>query len=160
MRAGVLTISDRAHAGVYEDRSGPVIAKRLAAMGATVVSQIIVPDSAPRIKAALVSLADDLSLDVIITTGGTGLSPRDVTPEATAAVLDREVPGIPVALVTAGLAKTPHAMLSRGVAGIRKGTLIVNLPGSPKAVTEGMDLLVTVLGHAADMMAGRDTHSA
>jgi molybdenum cofactor synthesis domain-containing protein len=155
MRVGVITVSDRAYAGEYEDGSGPVIIDKLKSIDVAVEMRAVVPDNASMLRAALYSLVDDAGLDVIITTGGTGLSPYDMTPEVTASVLDREVPGIATALVVGGLARTQHAMLSRGIAGVRKRTLIINLPGSPKAAAEGMDILLPVLGHAIDMIAGK-----
>jgi len=154
IRAGVIVVSDGCFHGAREDRSGPVIEEFLKGKGFEVAEKLTVPDERPRIAQALIDMADDRKLDLVITTGGTGFSPRDVTPEATADAVERDVPGIPVALVTEGLSHTPRAMLTRGRAGIRKQCLIINLPGSPKAVEEGMTVLIPVLEHAFHMMKG------
>ena len=153
-RVGVLTISDRGSQGLREDRSGPEIQRMVQQAGGEVIVTRLVPDERQMIADMLATWADEGALDVVIPTGGTGLSPRDVTPEATCAVIEREVPGIAEALRAASLAKTPMAMLSRGVAGIRRHTLIVNLPGSPKAVAECLEVLLPVLPHAAETLHG------
>lgn len=159
MRIGILTVSDRSSRGERPDASGPVIqtfvTERLASQ---VVRAAIVPDEAAAISAALVAWCDEDDLDVIFTTGGTGFAPRDVTPEATRAVLTREAPGLAEAMRAASLAITPHAMLSRAVCGLRGRTLIVNLPGSPKAVRENLLTLLPVLPHAVQLL--RDAPSA
>lgn len=157
IRAGVVTVSDKGYAGEREDASGPLLADLVRQMGAEVVRQAIVPDEREQIERVLVELADEAHLDLVLTTGGTGPAPRDVTPEATHAVMEREMPGLAEVLRFAGYSKTPLAVISRGVAGIRGGTLIVNLPGSPRAVREGMETLSTVLPHAIKMLRGVDT---
>jgi molybdopterin adenylyltransferase len=157
IRAGVVTVSDKGYAGEREDGSGPLLANLLREMGAEVVSQTIVPDERAEIERVLVELADEARLDLIVTTGGTGPAPRDVTPEATLAVVEREVPGLAEVLRFEGYHKTPLAVISRGVAGIRGRTLVVNLPGSPRAVREGMETLAPILPHAIKMLRGVET---
>jgi molybdopterin adenylyltransferase len=157
IRAGVMTISDTGHAGERDDVSGPLLVELLQEMGAEVAVQTIVPDEPERIREALIRWADEEGLDLVLTTGGTGLTPRDHTPEATRAAIEREVPGLAEVLRFEGYRRTPLAVISRGVAGIRGRTLIVNLPGSPKAVREGMEVLVPILPHAIRMLRGVDT---
>jgi molybdenum cofactor synthesis domain-containing protein len=157
IRAGVVTVSDKGYAGEREDASGPLLADLLRQMGAEVVSQTIVPDERAEIKHVLIALADETQVDLVVTTGGTGPAPRDVTPEATRAVIEREVPGLAEVLRFEGYRKTPLAVISRGVAGIRGGTLVVNLPGSPRAVREGMETLAPILPHAIKMLQGVHT---
>lgn len=158
VRVGVLTASDKGAAGEREDVSGRVIAERCAAAGYQVVRQAVVADDRTIIAETLRVWCDAGDIDIVVTTGGTGLTTRDVTPEATKDAGERDVPGIPVALAMAGLAKTPYAALTRGVAVTRKSTLIVNLPGSPKAVGEGMDVLLPLFGHIAELLAGPLEH--
>ncbi|MEP7215179.1 MAG: MogA/MoaB family molybdenum cofactor biosynthesis protein [Anaerolineaceae bacterium] len=157
-RIGILTASDKGAAGERADVSGALIASRCVAAGHEVVRQAVVPDERPTIATALRVWCDGGTMDVVITTGGTGLTARDVTPEATRDVAEREVPGIPLALGIAGLQKTPYAALTRGIAVVRGTTLIVNLPGSPNAVGEGMDVLLPLLGHIAELLAGPVEH--
>jgi molybdopterin adenylyltransferase len=157
IRAGVVTVSDKGYAGEREDGSGPLLANLLREIGAEVVSQTIVPDERAEIERVLTELADEAHVDLVVTTGGTGPAPRDVTPEATLAVVEREVPGLAEVLRFEGYHKTPLAVISRGVAGIRGRTLVVNLPGSPRAVREGMETLAPILPHAIKMLRGVET---
>jgi molybdopterin adenylyltransferase len=152
MNIGILTISDRASAGQYEDRSGPVIADLLAHLTPWVLShRAIVSDDRAEIAQILLSWCDE-GVNLILTTGGTGFAPRDNTPEATRQVIERETPGIAEALRAESLKITRHAMLSRGIAGIRGRTLIIHLPGNPKACKESLDILLPVLPHALDLL--------
>ena len=160
IRAGVVTISDKAAAGERKDSSGPLLASLLRDIGVQVVMEHIVPDEPDKIKRALFDLTDTIGVDLAITTGGTGLTPRDVTPEATRDLIEREVPGLAEVLRFEGYKQTPRAVLSRGVAGIRRKTLIINLPGSPEAVREGMETLTPLLPHAVQMLRGEDTEHA
>ena len=157
IRAAVVTVSDKGFAGEREDVSGPLLADLLRQAGADVVEQTIVPDEPDQIRQTLIRLADELELDVVLTTGGTGFTPRDRTPEATRAVVDRETPGLAEVLRMEGYRRTPLAVLSRGTAGLRGRTLIINLPGSPRAVQEGMEVLAPILPHAVRMARGVDT---
>jgi molybdopterin adenylyltransferase len=157
IRAAVVTVSDKGYAGEREDASGPLLANLLRKMGAEVVSQTVVPDEQAPIEAVLIELADEVRVDLVVTTGGTGPAPRDVTPEATQAVVERPMPGLAEVLRSEGYRKTPMAAISRGVSGIRGGTLFVNLPGSPRAVREGMETLSPILPHAIKMLRGVDT---
>lgn len=155
MRIGILTISDRSARGERPDASGALIAELVSDTldGTRVTEQSIVPDERNTISATLIAWSDSGKVDLILTTGGTGFAPRDVTPEATKQVLEREAPGMAEAMRAASLLKTPHAMLSRGVCGIRGRTLIINLPGSPKAVRENLDVVLPVLPHALQLLA-------
>jgi molybdopterin adenylyltransferase len=155
MRVGILTISDRAHAGLYEDESGHALAELIREQFQTDVDLThVVPDDFMEIKHALEKWCDDAHLDLILTTGGTGFAPRDVTPEATRAALEKEAPGLVQAMIAASLQKTPHAMLSRMAAGIRGRTLIVNLPGSPKGARENFMTILPALPHALELLRG------
>jgi len=150
--AAILTLSDKGSKGEREDLAGPLIRKMIADIGATVEYYEVIPDEKVLIKEKLIDYSK--KVDLVLTTGGTGLSLRDVTPEATKEVIDKEVPGIAEAMRSAGLEKTKRAMLSRAVAGIRGRALIINLPGSPKAVKEGLEAIMDVLPHAIEKIKG------
>ena len=152
IRFGILTLSDRSARGERDDVSGPALARLIEAENWTVARQSLLPDDESAIRATLSEWADSGELDVIITTGGTGFAPRDITPEATRAVIDREAPGLAEAMRAASLKITPHAMLSRVVTGIRKKTLIINLPGSPKGAVENLQVVLPVLPHAIQLL--------
>lgn len=158
IRAGVITVSTRGAAGEREDSSGPAMRDALTAAGHEIVSTQLVPDEVGKIANAILD-AVRAGANVVLTSGGTGLSPNDVTPEATRRVIDREIPGIAEALRARSLAKTPHGMLSRGVAGAVGATLVVNLPGSPRAVSESLEVLLPVLPHAVELLAGESGES-
>ena len=153
IRVAVVTISDKGFAGTREDKSGPALVQALTNV-ASVVQQDIVPDEKEQIAELLAQIGDSGKVDIIFTTGGTGMAPRDVTPEATLSVIDRVVPGISEAMRAASLQITPRAMLSRATAGIRKGTLIINLPGSPKAALECLEVFLPVMQHAVETLRG------
>ncbi len=156
IRAVVITVSDKGYAGLRVDTSGPALAEALQNLGARIVAQAVVPDERDQIAALLRQHAHSGQVDLIMTTGGTGAAPRDVTPEATRDVIEREMPGLAELLRWEGYHKTPLAVLSRGVAGLCGRCLIVNLPGSPRAVREGMETLAAVLPHAVQMARGED----
>ncbi len=158
IRAAVLTISDSAHTGTRADVSGPAVASRLLGAGYEVVHTAIVPDERAGIATALRRLADDRAVAVIFTTGGTGVSPRDVTPEATRDVIEREIPGIGEFMRLKGRESTPRAILSRAIAGNRNGVLIINLPGSPKGAVESLDAILELVPHVLDLINGRTGH--
>ena len=161
MRIGILTISDRSARGERADDSGPLIqAFAEGQLAAQVVNVAIIPDELGLIRDTLAAWCDQGQLDLLFTTGGTGFAPRDVTPEATRAVIEREAPGLAEAMRAASLAITPHAMLSRAVCGLRGHTLIVNLPGSPKAVRENLATLAPVLPHAVQLLQGAPSAEA
>ena len=152
LRFGILTVSDRSSRGERPDSSGPALVERLRAQGWEVTRQDILPDNAAALSRTLADWADDGRLDIIITTGGTGFAPRDVTPEATRAVIQREAPGLAEAMRLSSAEKSKHAMLSRAVAGIRGRVLIINLPGSPKAAVENLETVLPVLEHASQLL--------
>lgn len=154
IRFAVLTISDRSSRGERADVSGPLLASIIRENGGEAAHIAILPDDRTAIRAELEGVADSGSVDIILTTGGTGFAPRDVTPEATRDVLDKEAPGLAEAMRAESLKKTGTAMLSRAVAGIRKATLIVNLPGSPKAARENLEVVLPALAHAVELMRG------
>lgn len=153
LRVAILTISDRSARGERPDASGPALAERILAQGWQVTRQGIVPDDLTIIRDTLASWADSGEVDVLLTTGGTGFSRRDVTPEATLAAIQRGAPGLAEAMRAASLLVTPHAMLSRAVAGLRGSTLIVNLPGSPKGALENLQVILPVLEHAVQLLS-------
>jgi molybdopterin adenylyltransferase len=154
IRVGVVTTSDKGYLGDREDTSGDVIREMVRELGAEVTFSTVVPDDEEEIKKALIQGADEMGLDLIVTTGGTGVSPRDVTPDATQKVIEREIPGFAEAMRMAGLKKTPHAMISRAMCGVRGNTLIVNLPGSPKAVREGLEVILPAISHTVAKIQG------
>ncbi|OIP38237.1 molybdenum cofactor biosynthesis protein [Candidatus Desantisbacteria bacterium CG2_30_40_21] len=153
-RIGILTISDRCSKGERDDKSGEAIRGMVARLNGEVVQYEIVPDVREIIAQKLIEMADVTGCELVLTTGGTGFSPRDVTPEATSMVIDRAAPGLAEAMRLSSLSITPHAMLSRAIAGIRKQCLIVNLPGSPKAVTECLDAIIPALPHGLKVLRG------
>jgi molybdopterin adenylyltransferase len=160
LNAGVLTISDRSSQGLRQDASGPQLADLLRQHEIEVVWTAVVPDEDRDIRLALIKWSDNQRADLIITTGGTGLSPRDVTPEATTAVVERLIPGMAEAMRAASLLKTPHAMISRAVAGVRGKTLIINLPGSPKGAIENLEAVLPALKHAIAKIQGDPSECA
>lgn len=151
---GVMTVSDRSFRGERPDEGGPLVAELLKDAGYEIAGMVIVPDEQEQIEAALRALCDETGVALVITTGGTGFSPRDVTPEATMAVCQRLTPGIPEAMRYASMQVTPRGMLSRAAAGIRGRSLIVNLPGSPKAAKENLEAVLPVLAHGLEMLTG------
>ena len=159
-KAAVLTVSDRSFRGERPDEGGPLVAQILKDAGYEVVSTAVVPDEQAEIESALCRMADSGAVQLLVTTGGTGFAPRDVTPEATLAVCDRLTPGIPEAMRYASMQVTNRAMLSRAQAGIRKGTLIINLPGSPKAARENLEAVLPALGHGLKMLSGTQADCA
>ena len=154
IRVGVVTTSDKGYRGEREDASGDVIREMVRELGAEVAFSTVVPDEHEEITKALIQGADEMGLDLIVTTGGTGVSPRDVTPDATREVIEREIPGFSEAMRMVGLKKTPHAMISRAVCGVRGDTLIINLPGSPKAVREGLEVILPAIAHTIAKIQG------
>lgn len=153
IRFGILTISDRSYRGDRPDASGPVLEEAVVSSGWEVRKRAIVSDDQVEIQQVLIAWADSAEIDIILTTGGTGFSPRDVTPEATLAAIERLAPGIAETMRASSLKVTPHAMLSRATAGIRKHTLIVNLPGSPRAALENLESISGVLPHAVELLS-------
>jgi molybdenum cofactor synthesis domain-containing protein len=154
-RAAVLTVSDKGSAGERVDESGDLVAGILEAAGYRVAKRLILPDEPAMVSQALMAYADEMGLDLVVTTGGTGFSPRDWTPEATLQVADRLAPGLAELMRAEGLKKTPRAMLSRGVAAIRSRTLIINLPGSPRGARENLEAVLPILPHALEVLSGR-----
>ena len=158
--AAVLTVSDRSFRGERPDGGGPLVAEMLKNAGYEVIMSAIVPDEQAQIEEKLRQIADSGEVQLLVTTGGTGFAPRDVTPEATLTVCDRLTPGIPEAMRYASMQVTNRAMLSRAQAGIRKGTLIINLPGSPKAAKENLEAVLSAIGHGLEMLSGRPADCA
>jgi molybdopterin adenylyltransferase len=154
MRVAILTVSDSVSRGTSEDRSGPGLVERCQALGWEVVSKEISADDRPWIEGFLKTVADSRAADLVLTTGGTGLGPRDVTPEATMAVCDRLIPGFAEQMRAEGMKKTPRAIMSRAVAGIRGTTIVINLPGSPKGAVESLDAVAALLPHAIEVLHG------
>lgn len=153
--AGIITISDKGYAGQRDDASGPAIERLLKTIGGRVAGYKIVPDDMERISQAIIHMTDDKGIDLVLTTGGTGFSQRDITPEATLAVIERQVPGIPEAMRLASLKHTPRAVLSRAIAGIRNKSLIINLPGSPRGATENLEVILPALSHGLLILQGK-----
>jgi molybdopterin adenylyltransferase len=160
IHAAVLTISDSVTAGTRIDRSGPAVRDRLEQLGWQVSLMDVLPDERAQISSRLAALADSEQMSAIFTTGGTGLALRDVTPEATRAVIDREIPGLGELMRARGLKATPLAVLSRAIAGTRGRVLIVNLPGSPKGAVESLDAIVEVVPHVLELLRGHTEHAA
>jgi molybdopterin adenylyltransferase len=156
INAAVITISDKGSRGEREDKSGPEIISMLESMGMTILHTKIIPDEVELIKEALIEYSDMQNIDLILTTGGTGVSPRDVTPDATRQVIEKEIPGMAEAMRRESGKITPHAMISRAMAGIRRDSLIINLPGSPKGVRENLAVILPALPHALEKIKGDD----
>lgn len=154
IKAGVITVSDKGSAGQREDQSGPEVERILKTIGIEVMRRAVIPDEMQQVRDVLVDFADQQEIDLIVTTGGTGVAPRDVTPDATLTVIDREVPGMAEAMRRESCKITPHALISRAVVGIRGRTLIINLPGSPRSVRENLAVLLPALPHAIEKIKG------
>ena len=152
IRAGILTVSDRSSRGERPDRTGPVIEELLTSMGWRVSKSLVIPDDLEKIKGTLIEWVEKGDIDLLFTAGGTGFSARDITPEATSQIIDRPAPGLTEVMRARSMQITPHAMLSRAVAGIRGRTLVINLPGSPKAAREHLEVVLPVLGHAVQLL--------
>ena len=160
LTAGVITVSDKGSRGEREDKSGQEIIGMLKGVGVNVLHAMIIPDEKDKIKEAILEYADIRTLDIIVTTGGTGVSPRDVTPDATLEVIEKEVPGMAEAMRRVSTSITPHAMISRAVVGIRGRSLIINLPGSPRGVRENLLVVLPALKHAIEKIKGDDSECA
>ena len=154
IQAGVITVSDKGSAGRREDQSGPEVERMLKTVGIEVIRRAVIPDEIHQIRDALVDFADHQKIDLIVTTGGTGVAPRDLTPDATLGVIDKEVPGMAEAMRRESHKITPHALISRAIVGIRGRTLIVNLPGSPRSVRENLAVILPALSHAIEKIKG------
>jgi len=157
---GILTISDKGFAGIRDDQSGLLLHRLIETVPGKVTCYEIVPDEKNKIRERLIAFCDQSRVNLLLTTGGTGPAPRDVTPEATETVIERNLPGIAEMLRMKGYQKNPRSILSRGISGIRGGTLIINLPGSPKACQEGMELLLPILPHALEKILGDERDCA
>nr|CAI78652.1 molybdopterin biosynthesis enzymes [uncultured delta proteobacterium] len=160
IRAGIITVSDRSSQGLRQDASGPALAKMLAAESIEICQTTIVPDEKQDIKKAIINLADKENIDLILTTGGTGVSPRDVTPDATMEVIEKQIPGMAEVMRRESSRITPHAMISRAITGIRGSSLIINLPGSPKGATENLAAIMPALKHAIEKIKGDTSECA
>lgn len=158
--AGIITVSDKGSQGKREDLSGPAIAEMLAGAAIEIKHTIIIPDETTEIKKAIIDFADVKKLDLIVTNGGTGVSPRDLTPDATLEVIDKQIPGMAEAMRQKSMLVTPHAMISRAVAGIRGKSLIINLPGSPKGAKENLAVVLPALKHTIEKIKGDDSECA
>ena len=158
--AGIITVSDKGSQGKREDLSGPAIAEMLAGVAIEIKQTLIIPDEKDQIQGAIINFADVEKLDLILTTGGTGVSPRDLTPDATLKVIDKEIPGMAEAMRWESYKITPHALISRAIVGIRGQTLIVNLPGSPKGVRENLTVILPALRHAVEKIKGDERECA
>lgn len=159
-RAAVVTVSDSVHRGLQEDKSGPAVAEALQQAGFVVTVRRVVPDERPAIATALRDIAEGSERLAIFTTGGTGVAPRDITPEATREVIEREIPGFGELMRTKGLQSTPFSVLSRAIAGTLGGVLIVNLPGSPRGAVESLGAILELVPHVLDLINGRTAHTA
>ncbi len=153
IRTAILTVSDRSFHGLRPDTSGPALAQLITDHGWQLLFQETLPDDRPLIEAKLIEWCDQHQVNLILTTGGTGFAPRDITPEATLAVIEKNAPGLVEAMRASSLQKTPHAMLSRAVAGIRSNTLIVNLPGNPTAAVENLEIILSAIPHAIQLLS-------
>jgi molybdopterin adenylyltransferase len=159
-KAVIITVSDRGARGEREDGSGPEIASLLQTMGVEIIARRIIPDEKEMIRLALIEWSEGDKADIILTTGGTGVSPRDVTPDATREVIERELPGMAEAMRRQSMTVTPHAMISRALVGIRGRTLIINLPGSPKGARENLNVVLPALAHAIEKIKGDESECA